>query len=236
MSIVNQTIPRALTVSVYAPDRSEEHRQLHQRKHVGSSCAPHVAPEHLPSSPVPWVTTHPLSGPRPHDGWPFNRYLGGPLECVVGETLLATADGLVRIGSLHQGENPTASGTGLWLGIAPTGIHRPMPSTTAASGPCTSDAAVPGTPCGTPNHRVLVAGDRRPRLERLDRDRYRRPRGNEVLATTSGRPSCPRSMTSSRRRPTDRRSDRIPQEMSEPLAFFLVPMRQRPHEPLDVDP
>ena len=46
MSIVNQTIPRALT-SWLRPRIRSKSRGLHQRAHVDPRCA-HVAPEHLP--------------------------------------------------------------------------------------------------------------------------------------------------------------------------------------------
>jgi len=55
------------------------------------------------------------------------------------------------------------------------------------------------------------------------------------MATTSGRPSAPVSMTSSDAAHGSQKAIDIPQEMSEPLAFFLGAYASGPHEPLDVD-
>ena len=56
MSIVNQTIPRALSKLGYGPDQVAE-IVMYINEHMSIIGAPHVAPEHLACSPAPWATT-----------------------------------------------------------------------------------------------------------------------------------------------------------------------------------
>ena len=94
---------------------------------------------------------------------------GAITKCVTGDTLLATADGLVRIGRLHQDEPADTFRARDHRGGLPGGTQktdsfyyggvRPVRQVGAGSG-----HRVPGTP----NHRLLVAGDGGLDWRRLD--------------------------------------------------------------------
>ena len=56
MSIVNQTVPRALAKLGYGPEQAEE-IVAYINEHMSIVGAPHLAPEHLACSPAPWATT-----------------------------------------------------------------------------------------------------------------------------------------------------------------------------------
>ena len=99
MSIVNQTVPRALAELGYMPEQVDdivsyidEHKSI-----VG---APHLAAEHLPvfACSMGDNTIHYIGHVRMMGA--VQPFISGAIsKCVVGDTLLATADGLMRIGA-----------------------------------------------------------------------------------------------------------------------------------------
>jgi ribonucleotide reductase alpha subunit len=104
MQIVNQTVPRALKNLGYQPEQAEAIIEyIAEHGHVVD--APGLRPEHYEVfdcamgeraiSPMGHVRMMAAIQPA----------LSGAIsKCVVGETLVASAEGLIRIGDLHQGE------------------------------------------------------------------------------------------------------------------------------------
>ena len=105
MQIVNQTVPRALASLGYQPEQVEAITEyIAEHGHVVD--APGLRPEHYEVfdcamgeraiSPMGHVRM--MAAVQP-------GLSGAISKCVVGETLVASAEGLVRIGSLHRGES-----------------------------------------------------------------------------------------------------------------------------------
>jgi adenosylcobalamin-dependent ribonucleoside-diphosphate reductase len=160
MRIVNRTVPVALRRLGYEVEQIEAIVQYID-EHSTIEGAPALKPQHLPVfdcamgersiSAMGHVTM--MAAVQP--------FISGALsKCVVGETLLTTGDGLVRIGSLYRGEKPDTFRDEI-LEIASLG------------GPTKTDAFYYGgmqrvrkallrsghTVTGTGNHRVLVASE-----------------------------------------------------------------------------
>ncbi len=104
MQIVNQTVPRALKNLGYQPEQAEAIIE-HIAEHGHVIDAPGLRPEHYEVfdcamgeraiSPMGHVRMMAAIQPA----------LSGAIsKCVTGETLVASAEGLIRIGSLHHGE------------------------------------------------------------------------------------------------------------------------------------
>src|SRR5215467_12887776 len=104
MQIVNQTVPRALQSLGYQEEQVEAISEyIAEHGHVVD--APGLRPEHYEVfdcamgeraiSPMGHVRM--MAAVQP-------ALSGAISKCVVGDTLVASAEGLVRIGSLHQGE------------------------------------------------------------------------------------------------------------------------------------
>jgi ribonucleotide reductase alpha subunit len=222
MSIVNQTIPRALVRLGYAPEQVEDIvRYINENMSIVG--APHVASEHLPvfACSMGDNTIHYLGHVRMMGA--VQPFISGAIsKCVVGETLIATADGLVRIGSLHQGEETDSFRDEIMAVASLDGIHktdafyyggsRPVHRVTLRSG---------HTVTGTPNHRVLVAGDGGLDWKRLDEidpgDHVATKYGDDLWSTL-----CPRFDDFAPTAPYgSQKAIDIPESMSEPLAFFL---------------
>src|ERR1700724_126106 len=113
--------------------------------------APHVVPEHLAvfACSMGDNTIHYTGHVRMMGA--VQPFISGAIsKCVVGDTLLATADGLIRIGGLHAGEGTDAFYYG--------GV-RPVRRVVLRSGHAVT---------GTPNHRVLTAGPSGLDWKRLD--------------------------------------------------------------------
>ena len=222
MSIVNQTIPRALVRLGYAPEQVED-IVTYINENMSIVGAPHIAPEHLPvfACSMGDNTIHYLGHVRMMGA--VQPFISGALsKCVVGETLLATSDGLVRIGSLHRGEEPDTFRDEIMALASLDGIHktdafyygglRPVHKVVLRSG---------HTVTGTPNHRVLVAGDGGLDWKRLDEidpgDHVATKYGDDLWADNPPTfddfvPTPPYG---------SQKTIDIPQEMTEPLAFFL---------------
>jgi intein/homing endonuclease len=104
MSIVNQTVPRALEQLGYGPGEIDE-IVAYIDEHKSILGAPHLMTEHLPvfacsmGDNTIQYTGHVrmMAAVQP--------FISGAIsKCVVGDTLVASADGLIRIGDLHNGE------------------------------------------------------------------------------------------------------------------------------------
>ena len=206
MSIVNQTVPRALRRLGYNAQQIDEIVAYIdvQKSIVG---APHLRAEHLPvfACSMGDNVIHYEGHVRMMGA--VQPFISGAIsKCVVGDTLLATGEGLLRIGSLHDGEAPDTFRDEI-LEVASLGRSqktsafyyggvRPVRSVRLRSGHRIT---------GTPNHRLLVASEAGIDWRRLDE----LAPGDSSRCSTA--PSCGRrsrraSTTSSRRRPTDRRS------------------------------
>ncbi len=84
MSIVNQTIPRALTRLGYSPEQIED-IVTYINENMSIVGAPHVAREHLPVFALFHGRQHdPLPRPRPHDGSGPALHLGRPEQVCGG--------------------------------------------------------------------------------------------------------------------------------------------------------
>ncbi|HEX6597429.1 MAG TPA: LAGLIDADG family homing endonuclease, partial [Acidimicrobiales bacterium] len=158
MSIVNQTVPRALRRLGYSPQQVtdivayiDEHKSI-----VG---APHLSAEHLPvfACSMGDNTIHYLGHVKMMGA--VQPFISGAIsKCVAGDTLVATTDGLVRIGSLYDGE-------------APDTFRHEVREVASLGGEAKTDAFYYGGVkpvwevvlrsghrlVGTPNHRVLMA-------------------------------------------------------------------------------
>ena len=106
MSIVNQTVPRALRRLGHTDDQiAEIVAYIDENKSIIG--APHLAPEHLPvfACSMGDNTIHYMGHVKMMGA--VQPFISGAIsKCVVGDTLLTTTDGLVRIGALHDGEAP----------------------------------------------------------------------------------------------------------------------------------
>jgi adenosylcobalamin-dependent ribonucleoside-diphosphate reductase len=159
MSIVNQTVPRALRRLGYSEGEVAE-ITAYIDEHKSIVGAPHVRAEHLPVFACSMGDN--TIDYRGHvkmmaAAQPFIS--GAISKCVTAETLVATGDGLVRIGSLYGGEGagsfrPEVLEVASLEGTEKTdafyyGGVKPVLTVTLRSGLKLT---------GTPNHRVLSAG------------------------------------------------------------------------------
>ncbi len=222
MSIVNQTVPRALARLGYMPEQIDdiisyvdEHKSI-----VG---APHLIADHMPvfACSMGDNTIHYTGHVRMMGA--VQPFISGAIsKCVVGDTLLATADGLIRIGDLHRGESPDSFRDEILAVASIGGIHktdafyyggvRPVRRVVLRSG---------HTVTGTPNHRVLTAGATGLDWKRLDEiepgDYVTSKYGDELWSEIPARfddfvPTPQRC---------SQKTVRIPDEMTDSLAFLL---------------
>ncbi|MGD0595152.1 MAG: vitamin B12-dependent ribonucleotide reductase [Acidimicrobiales bacterium] len=222
MSIVNQTVPRALRKLGYGDAEIvdivayiDEHKSI-----VG---APKLKAEHLPvfacsmgDNVIHYVGhVKMMAAAQP--------FVSGAIsKCVTGDTLLATEDGLVRIGSLHRDERPDSFRDEVMAiaslgGVQKTdafyyGGERDVIDVELRSGQRVS---------GTRNHRLLVATDGGLDWRRLDEltegDAVATRLGADMWSVLPSRfegfqPSVPYG---------GQKPVRIPEEMTEELAFLL---------------
>ncbi len=106
MSIVNQTVPRALRRLGY-DKRQVDAIIAYIDEHKSIVGAPELKAEHLPvfACSMGDNTIHYRGHVRMMGA--VQPFISGAIsKCVTGETLLTTAEGLIRIGSLHRGEQP----------------------------------------------------------------------------------------------------------------------------------
>ncbi len=106
MSIVNHTVPRALRKLGYTEQEiSDITTYIDQHKSILG--APHVLPDHLAvfACSMGDNTIHYRGHVRMMAA--VQPFLSGAIsKCVTGDTLVTTADGLLRIGGLYEGEEP----------------------------------------------------------------------------------------------------------------------------------
>jgi ribonucleoside-diphosphate reductase alpha chain len=222
MSIVNQTVPRALRKLGYSDVQIDEIvAYIDEHKSIVGS--PHLSTEHLPvfacsmGDNVIHYSGHVkmMAAAQP--------FISGAIsKCVTGETLLATEDGLVRIGSLHRGERPDS-------------FRDEVTAIASLGGVQKTDAFYYGGPrevidielrsghrvSGTANHRVLVAADGSLDWRRLDELTE-----GDAVATRLGADMWsvipPRFDDFQSTAPYgSQKHVRIPEEMTEDLAFLL---------------
>jgi adenosylcobalamin-dependent ribonucleoside-diphosphate reductase len=222
MQIVNQTVPRALKSLGYQPEQVEAITEyIAEHGHVVD--APGLRPEHYgvfdcamgerAISPMGHVRM--MAAVQP-------GLSGAISKCVVGDTLVASAEGLVRIGSLHQGE-PEDSFRTEHLVISSLdgdrktdafyyGGTRRVRRVTLRSG---------HTITGTLPHRLLVAGDGGLEWKALaditEGDCAAIQYGAELWASNAAR--LPAIGVSSPH--GNQKAVVLPDEMSEELAFLL---------------
>ncbi|MGA2519847.1 MAG: hypothetical protein ABSG81_03405, partial [Acidimicrobiales bacterium] len=222
MSIVNQTVPRALARLGYMPEQIED-IVAYIDEHKSIVGAPYLSAEHMAvfACSMGDNTIHYLGHVRMMAA--VQPFISGAIsKCVVGDTLLATADGLVRIGSLHDGEEPDSFRDEILAVASIGGIHktdafyyggiRPVRRVVLRSGQAVT---------GTPNHRLLIAGPAGLDWKRLDQieagDYVATKYGDDLWSDVPPRfdgfvPSAPYG---------SQKKVRVPQEMTDSLAFFL---------------
>jgi adenosylcobalamin-dependent ribonucleoside-diphosphate reductase len=222
MSIVNQTVPRALRKLGYDAKQVGE-IVAHIDEHKTIVGAPHLSSEHLPvfacsmGDNVIYYLGHVkmMAAAQP--------FISGAIsKCVVGDTIVTTENGLVRIGTLYEGEAPDSFRDETMLvaslgGAQKTnafyyGGERPVRRVVLRSGQ---------TVTGTPNHRVLVAGATGLEWRRLDEIEV-----GEAVATKYGADMwspVPAGLRGFAQQggPDSQEIVSIPEEMTEDLAFFL---------------
>ncbi|HXY45388.1 MAG TPA: LAGLIDADG family homing endonuclease, partial [Acidimicrobiales bacterium] len=222
MSIVNQTVPRALRKLGYSDAEIvdivayiDEHKSI-----VG---APLLKAEHLPvfACSMGDNVIHYLGHVKMMAA--AQPFVSGAIsKCVTGDTLLVTEDGLMRIGSLLGDERPDS-------------FREKIMTVASLEGAQKTDAFYFGGPrevidvelrsghrvSGTKNHRLLVATDGGLGWRRLDEltqgDAVATRMGTEMWSVIPSRfddfqPSAPYGC---------QKGVRIPEEMTEELAFLL---------------
>ncbi len=192
MTIVNKTVPLALQTLGYNDEQIEQ-IVAYVNEHGTIVGAPDLAEEHLPVFDVA-VGERAIShmGHLKMMGATQPFISGAISKCVVGSTLLTTEHGLVRIGSLRRDEAEDTF-SDLALTVASIGGTR---STDAfyygGKRPVTEVRLRSGHRiCGTPNHRLLVAGASGLEWRRLDElapgDRVATKYGDELWAGVAPR-------------------------------------------------
>ena len=159
MFIVNQTVPRALRRLGYSAEQVEQ-IIAYIDEHKTILGAPGLRVDDLPvfacamgDNPIHYMGhVKMMAAVQP--------FISGAIsKCVVGETLVSTGDGLVRIGSLYHGEKPDSFRDEVIEVASLDGVRktdafyyggvRPVREVVLRSG---------HKVIGTPNHRLLVAG------------------------------------------------------------------------------
>ncbi|MHB1584404.1 MAG: vitamin B12-dependent ribonucleotide reductase, partial [Acidimicrobiales bacterium] len=221
MSIVNQTVPRALRQLGYSSGETDD-IVAYIDEHKSIVGAPHFRSEHLPvfACSMGDNTIH-YSGHVRMMGAVQPFISGAISKCVTGDTLVASEDGLTRIGRLYEDETPDSFRPEQMLvasvgGPQKTdafyyGGERPVRRVVLRSGHAVT---------GTPNHRLMVVGDGELTWKRLDEIEV----GDEV-ATHYGADmwaQVPPRLAFGPGVPAARQKDvRVPREMTEDLAFLL---------------
>jgi ribonucleoside-diphosphate reductase alpha chain len=223
MSIVNQTLPRALRRLGYNEEQLEAIVAYVDENNTVVG-APALRPEHYDVFACSFTTDN-LIGHMGHIKMmaAVQPFISGAIsKCVTGDTLVATVDGLVPIGSLHDGEaadtfrsavHEVASlrGTQKTDAFYYGGVRNVIEVTLRSGHRIT----------GTPNHRLLVATDGTLEWRRLDEIRrgeaVAQQYGSDLWSVlpplfTDFEPSAPRC---------SQKDVSIPLEMTSELAFLL---------------
>ncbi|HYH49159.1 MAG TPA: adenosylcobalamin-dependent ribonucleoside-diphosphate reductase [Acidimicrobiia bacterium] len=159
MFIVNQTVPRALRRLGYSAEQVEK-IVAYIDEHKTILGAPGLRVDDLPvfACAMGDNSIHYMGHVKMMAA--VQPFISGAIsKCVVGETLVSTGDGLVRIGSLYQGERPDSFRDEVIEVASLDGVRktdafyyggvRPVREVVLRSG---------HKVVGTPNHRLLVAG------------------------------------------------------------------------------
>ena len=222
MSIINQTVPRALRRLGYAEQEITD-IVAYIDEHKSILGAPHITPDHLAvfACSMGDNTIHYRGHVRMMAA--VQPFISGAIsKCVTGETLVTTADGMVRIGSLYEGEEPgsfreevievaSLDGTSKTDAFY-YGGRRPVRTAVLRSGLRVT---------GTPNHRLLTAGQGGLQWRRLDElaegDYVAVRHGADMWSALPARLGDFRpSALQAGQKPV-----LVPGEMTEDLAFFL---------------
>ncbi|MDP9405679.1 MAG: vitamin B12-dependent ribonucleotide reductase [Actinomycetota bacterium] len=221
MRIVNQTVPVALAKLGYQAEQIEA-IVAYIDEHATAEGAPALRPEHLPvfdcamgeRSIAPLGHLKMMAAAQP--------FISGAIsKCVVGDTLLPTEDGLVRIASLHRGEAPDTFRDEVIEVASLGGTHktnafyfggrRKVREVVLRSGHRVT---------GTDNHRVLVATEGGPvwrYLDEVEPGEYVAVQyGAELWATLPARFDAFTPPAPYREKPGT-----VPAEMTTELAFLL---------------
>jgi ribonucleotide reductase alpha subunit len=222
MSIVNQTVPRALRQLGYA----DEHVQAileYIAEHNSVKGAPALREEHYPvfDCAMGELPIHYMGHIRMMAA--VQPFISGAIsKCVTGETLIPTTDGLVRIGSLREDEPEDTFRDEILAVASLDGLQktdafyyggvRPVREVVLRSGHRIT---------GTPNHRLLVVTDQglewKELAEIVAGDHVAQQYGAELWSALPARfdgfnPSA---------RYGNQKRIRIPSEMTEELSFLL---------------
>ena len=187
MQIVNQTVPRALKNLGYPHEQVEAITEyIAEHGHVVN--APGLRPEHYEVfdcamgeraiSPMGHVRM--MAAVQPH--------LSGAIsKCVTGETLVPSAEGLIRIGSLHRGEEEDSFRAEHLVISSLAGDKKTDAFYYGGTRPVRRVRLRSGhTITGTYPHRLLVAGEASPRVEDARRDSRRRCGRDSIRRRTLG--------------------------------------------------
>ena len=222
MTIVNKTVPLALETLGYDDQRIEQ-ISAYVNEHGTIVGAPGLQPEHLPVFDVA-VGERAIS----HMGHikmmgAIQPFISGAIsKCVIGSTLVASERGLVRIGSLRRDERADTFSQ-LTIGVASIGGTHPTDAFYYGGERSVIEARLRSghRVSGTPNHRLLVAGESGLEWRRLDQlqpgDRVATKYGDEMWASLP--PQFDDFTPSKRYGP--QKSVAIPPAMTEQLAFLL---------------
>ncbi|MDQ4069539.1 MAG: hypothetical protein M3203_08760, partial [Actinomycetota bacterium] len=222
MSIVNQTVPRALRRLGHSP-RQVDDIVAYIDEHKSILGAPHISADHLDvfACSMGDNVIHYLGHVRMMAA--VQPWISGAIsKCVTGDTLLATADGLIRIASLHRGETAGSFRHEVVEVASTHGTQKTDAFYYGGARPAREVVLRSGhRVVGTPNHRVQVAGRHGLEWRRLDEIEV-----GEYVATQYGSELWavlpPRFDDFS---PTPRygsqKAIRVPEEMTEELAFLL---------------
>jgi adenosylcobalamin-dependent ribonucleoside-diphosphate reductase len=159
MFIVNQTVPRALRRLGYSAEQVEK-IIAYIDEHKTILGAPALRVDDLPvfacamgDNPIHYMGhVKMMAAVQP--------FISGAIsKCVVGETLVSTGDGLVRIGSLYQGERPDSFRDEVIEVASLDGVRKTDAFYYGGVRPVREVVLRSGQKViGTPNHRLLVAG------------------------------------------------------------------------------
>ncbi len=222
MSIVNQTVPRALRRLGYSAEQIDD-IVAYIDEHKSILGAPHLAAEHVAvfACSMGDNAIHYLGHVKMMGA--VQPFISGAIsKCLSGETLLATSDGLVRIGSLHRGE-------------APDTFRDEILEVASLAGPQKTDAFYYGGEretaevvlrsghrvVGTMNHRLLVGGHEGLEWKRLDElavgDWIAQQYGADMWSSLPARFDDFAASASY----GSQKAVTVPQELTEELAFLL---------------
>ncbi|HEX3426831.1 MAG TPA: LAGLIDADG family homing endonuclease [Acidimicrobiales bacterium] len=161
MSIVNQTVPRALRRLGYS-DAQVSAIVTYIDEHKSIVGAPGLKSEHLPvfACSMGDNTIH-YRGHVQMMGAVQPFISGAISKCVTGDTLVSTAEGLVRIGNLYRGEEPDSFRSDVREVASLTGPQKTDAFYYGGLRPVISAALRSGhRVTGTANHRLLVSSGR----------------------------------------------------------------------------